>query len=87
MKTSRNDACPCGSGKKYKHCCEQKRFQSGDKNRLIRWLIRGAVSLFLVIIVWGLVEFFATDHPEMEYYKCGNPNCTIWHQRPKAVNN
>jgi len=21
MKTGRNDACPCGSGKKYKHCC------------------------------------------------------------------
>jgi uncharacterized protein YchJ len=21
-KTGRNDPCPCGSGKKYKHCCE-----------------------------------------------------------------
>ena len=21
MKVSRNDPCPCGSGKKYKHCC------------------------------------------------------------------
>jgi SEC-C motif len=21
---SRNDACPCGSGKKYKHCCLRK---------------------------------------------------------------
>ncbi|MDR2482352.1 MAG: SEC-C domain-containing protein, partial [Treponema sp.] len=20
-KTGRNDPCPCGSGKKYKHCC------------------------------------------------------------------
>ena len=87
MKTNRNDDCPCGSGKKYKNCCEQKRFQSGDNNRLIRWLIRGAVGLFLAVIVWGLVEFFATEHPEMEYYKCGNPNCTIWHQRPKDLNN
>jgi hypothetical protein len=24
MKTSRNDPCPCGSGRKYKHCCLQK---------------------------------------------------------------
>ena len=24
MKPSRNDSCPCGSGKKYKHCCERK---------------------------------------------------------------
>jgi predicted O-linked N-acetylglucosamine transferase (SPINDLY family) len=24
MKLGRNDPCPCGSGKKYKHCCERK---------------------------------------------------------------
>ena len=24
MKTGRNEACPCGSGKKYKKCCEAK---------------------------------------------------------------
>ena len=87
MKTNRNDACPCGSGKKYKNCCEKKRFQSGDKNRLIRWFIRGAVGLFLVVIAWGLLEYFATDHPEMETYKCPNPNCTIIHYRQKTVNN
>jgi hypothetical protein len=23
-KSGRNDACPCGSGKKYKKCCEAK---------------------------------------------------------------
>lgn len=22
MKTGRNESCPCGSGLKYKHCCE-----------------------------------------------------------------
>jgi hypothetical protein len=24
MKTGRNEPCPCGSGKKYKHCCYAK---------------------------------------------------------------
>jgi hypothetical protein len=24
MKVGRNDPCPCGSGKKYKHCCYGK---------------------------------------------------------------
>lgn len=24
MKTGRNERCPCGSGRKYKHCCEGK---------------------------------------------------------------
>ena len=23
-KVGRNDSCPCGSGRKYKHCCEHK---------------------------------------------------------------
>ena len=25
VKVGRNDLCPCGSGKKYKHCCLKKR--------------------------------------------------------------
>ncbi len=28
-RSSRNDPCPCGSGKKYKHCCYNKR-AAGD---------------------------------------------------------
>ena len=87
MKTNRNDTCPCGSGKKYKNCCEQKRFQSGNANRLIHWLIRGAVGLFLAVIAWGVVEYFATDHPDMEAYKCDNPTCNQIHYRPVAQSN
>ena len=38
MKIGRNDQCPCGSGKKYKHCCLLKESMStGD-------LIRAAVQ-------------------------------------------
>ena len=38
MKIGRNDPCPCGSGKKYKHCCLLKKSMStGD-------LIRAAVQ-------------------------------------------
>ena len=88
MKINRNDSCPCGSEKKYKNCCEKKRFQTGDDNRIIRWIISGAVGLFLAVLVWGVVEFFATDHPEMEpYTDCGNPNCNRIHYRPVSDNN
>ena len=88
MKTNRNDSCPCGSGEKYKNCCKQKRFQAGDDNRMIRWIISGAVGLFLAVLVWGVVEFFVTDHPEMEpYTDCGNPNCNRIHYRPVSDNN
>ena len=37
-RTGRNDRCPCGSGKKYKHCCsnketQQSAFKSSDETR------------------------------------------------------
>ena len=35
-KTGRNDACPCGSGKKYKKCCAAKR-----ENRVSKLMIAG----------------------------------------------
>ena len=87
MKTNRNDPCPCGSGKKIKNCCEQKGLKSGDDNRMVRWLISGAVALFLAVLVWGVVEFFTTEHPDMEAYKCDNPNCGRIHYRPKSNSN
>ena len=87
MKTNRNDSCPCGSGKKYKTCCEQKRFKSGDKHQLTRWLISAGLGLFLAVFVWGVIDFFATEHPEMEAYKCDNPNCGKIHYRQKVDSN
>ena len=87
MKTNRNDPCTCGSGKKYKNCCEQKRFQSGDENRIYRLLITAAVGVFLAVFLWGVIEFFATDHPEMEAYKCDNPNCGKIHYRQQIDSN
>lgn len=27
VKVGRNELCPCGSGRKYKHCCQAKRFR------------------------------------------------------------
>ena len=87
MKTNRNDSCPCGSGEKYKNCCEQKRFKSGDKNQLTRWLVSAGLGLFLAVFVWGVIEYFATEHPEMEAYKCDNPNCGKIHYRQKVDSN
>ena len=34
-KTGRNDACPCGSGKKYKKCCELKEQKSRGNTVLL----------------------------------------------------
>lgn len=37
MKVGRNDPCPCGSGKKYKHCCLMK--DSMSVNDMIREIV------------------------------------------------
>jgi hypothetical protein len=35
MKIGRNDPCFCGSGKKYKQCCEKKAIEKS--NRFTKW--------------------------------------------------
>ena len=35
MKIGRNDPCFCGSGKKYKQCCEKKAIEKS--NRITKW--------------------------------------------------
>ena len=87
MKTNRNELCPCGSGNKYKNCCGQKRSQSGKKNRYIRWLISGTVGFFLALTLWGVIEYFSSEHPDMEAYKCDNPTCNRIHYRPVPQSN
>jgi SEC-C motif len=51
QKPGRNDACPCGSGRKYKKCCELKRPKSSYTLLLA---VGGAVLAALVI---GFVQF------------------------------
>lgn len=41
-KVGRNDACPCGSGRKFKQCCESKR-TGGVQSRVIMLLIAAAI--------------------------------------------
>ena len=52
LKVGRNDACPCGSGRKYKKCCESKEQQRGSRALLIA--VGGAV---LGALILGLIQF------------------------------
>ena len=87
MKVHRNDPCYCGSGNKFKHCCgkdgdsEVKPYQK-QKSLLIGVFI----ALFAGFIIYGFVNWMQTG-VETELYKCDNPNCTQWHQRPKKDSN
>lgn len=37
MKPGRNDPCPCGSGKKYKHCCLRAEAAMLDSPDALTW--------------------------------------------------
>ena len=47
----RNEACDCGSGKKFKHCCALK--AGRGPSRLVLALVAGAI---LVVIVLAIVS-------------------------------
>jgi hypothetical protein len=53
-KTGRNDLCPCGSGRKYKKCCESKERGGAARNRLMLVVVGGAV---LAAILAGIASF------------------------------
>ena len=86
MKSKRNDDCPCGSQKKYKNCCGNKQYNVSNNN-FVKWSVAAAVGVFFIVLLWGLIEHFSTDHPEMEAFKCDNPNCGRIHYRQKTDTN
>jgi hypothetical protein len=52
MKVGRNDACPCGSGKKFKRCCE-----AADETRGSRTLAIVVGSMVAGALLLGLLQF------------------------------
>ena len=44
-------------------------------------IVSGGVGFFLALTLWGVFQFFTNEHPEMEAYKCDNPQCNQIHYR------
>jgi hypothetical protein len=53
--TGRNDTCPCGSGKKFKKCCELKQTKRGNNVMLI------IVGLLMAAGLVAGITAFTTD--------------------------
>ena len=62
-KVGRNDSCPCGSGKKYKQCCERKEHALSP----VAWVVIVGVGLAALA---ALVMSFTASTPAI-----GNANC------------
>jgi hypothetical protein len=62
MKVGRNEPCPCGSGKKFKHCCALKKDQ---RSRMQDSLFKGVFLLFgpLAVVLIGVIAYSALRGP------------------------
>jgi hypothetical protein len=59
--TGRNDPCPCGSGQKYKHCCQDK--TSWAENRLVTGAGIAALIVISLILIGLAVSNFSSEAP------------------------
>jgi hypothetical protein len=53
-KTGRNELCPCGSGRKFKKCCEPSERNGGTRSRVMLFAVGGAV---LTALLAGIASF------------------------------
>jgi hypothetical protein len=59
-KVGRNQACSCGSGRKFKHCCEAKR---QSMSLAMRVALVAAAGALIAGIVLGVSSFDANTGP------------------------
>lgn len=68
-KTGRNDLCTCGSGRKYKKCCEAGERGGGTQSRVMLVAVGGAVLIAMLALIAsftsepsGLTRVWSTEH-------------------------
>lgn len=54
MATGRNEPCPCGSGKKYKHCCALKAQRVPWGTRIVAVLIALALLTGAIVMLGSI---------------------------------
>ena len=59
MKIGRNEPCPCGSAKKYKHCCLMKQASMPASQKFLMLVIALVVGGGIVL---GLTAILSDDH-------------------------
>jgi hypothetical protein len=71
----RNDACPCGSGRKYKRCCGPKQEAWASNHRLLAALLIAA----LLGAAAAAVSSFRTEPPSAPPGKVWSPEHGHYH--------
>ena len=79
MKPGRNDPCPCGSGRKYKHCCiEQER----GGIPLTQRLMLAGVGVLLLMAVGAIALTLSNDEPRGSGERVWSEEHQHWHEVP-----
>jgi hypothetical protein len=52
IKVGRNELCPCGSGKKYKQCCESKKAGTSRMTTMMLLVVAAAIVAALLASVF-----------------------------------
>jgi len=76
MKIGRNDACICGSGKKYKQCCEKKAIEKS--NKATKWAAIAFGGLLLMGVLAMASSMINNDAPATPP-KVWSPEHQHWH--------
>jgi len=83
VKAGRNGPCPCGSGKKHKHCCAEKADDSATQ--LSQWVLIGVVALALAAALGTLMSSLrggASDAGDTAPRRVWSPEHGHWHDAP-----
>ena len=77
-KIGRNDPCPCGSGTKYKQCCEGK---AAEKTAFVTKWIAVIFGILVLLVAVGTVASFFTDDQSNDAPpgKVWSPEHRHWH--------
>jgi hypothetical protein len=83
IKVGRNDACACGSGRKYKHCCERKQIKREHlRDSVGKGLFYMLAPLFLVMLtVMAIASLRGNDQATDEPPKVWSAAHNHWHYR------
>jgi hypothetical protein len=55
-KAGRNDPCPCGSGEKYKRCCEKKARGAGPGGAITLIVLVGVLIVAIVVAITSITQ-------------------------------
>ena len=76
-KTGRNEPCPCGSGKKYKQCCEGK---TAERTTVLTTWIAVVVGILVLLVAAGTIaSFFRDDRGNESPGRVWSPEHGHWH--------